>query len=302
MWRARARHLLRAPRPYLVRLIGKDFFPLLCRAFPLKRPFAQLQVLHSWVPDNAEVASVRITVFLLRVRAEGLMILLPGTDNVRELLDALNTADPGAPLLYTPVAVTCETPRRRNVGEIDLFLVDLPWSWLAYFRSGAVLRGSPLELVSIKSGQATVHPIQEAAQAAADLWIATAHPELLESGLGEYVTVAEDLGGLLRDDAALGEGDEQEHPGEIARVRARQLRLRPRGQACVARRRALRDSPRSSRLVSCIAARSSRSRPDFRRGQRRRQLVSKGFCGPRRVCETLEGQRSCFGTNQSPCS
>ena len=142
--------------------------------------------------------------FLLRVRAEGLMILLPGTDNVRELLDALNTADPGAPLLYTPVAVTCETPRRRNVGEIDLFLVDLPWSWLAYFRSGAVLRGSPLELVSIKSGQATVHPIQEAAQAAADLWIATAHPELLESGLGEYVTVAEDLGGLLRDDAALG--------------------------------------------------------------------------------------------------
>ena len=198
------RHLLRAPRPYLVRLIGKDFLPLLCRAFPLKRPFAQLQVLQSWVPDNAEVASVRITVFLLRVRAEGLMILLPGTDNVRELLDALNTADPGAPLLYTPVAVTCETPRRRNVGEIDLFLVDLPWSWLAYFRSGAVLRGSPLELVSIKSGQATVHPIQEAAQAAADLWIATAHPELLESGLGEYVTVAEDLGGLLRDDAALG--------------------------------------------------------------------------------------------------
>ncbi|CAE7692864.1 unnamed protein product, partial [Symbiodinium necroappetens] len=61
--------------------------------------------------------------------------------------------------------------------------------------------------------------------AAAELWITTAleDPDLQESGLGEYVTAAEDLDGLPLEDHEGGEADEEGavDAGELARLRAR---------------------------------------------------------------------------------
>ena len=88
------------------------------------------------------------------------------------------------------------------------------------------MRGSAAELISMKAGTTVVRPNFEAAQAAADLWITTAteDPEFLESGLGEYVTAAEDIDGVpLPEEPAGEEGDEEDanDPGELSRLRAR---------------------------------------------------------------------------------
>ena len=149
--------------------------------------------------DNPDNPTMRITAFIVRLRAGGFMVAMPGTDEVGELLSNLSeTGDPAAPLLFTPLQVACETPRRRALGEITLHFVDIPWAWLGFLRSGAALRGSTLELVCIKVDGVTARPNSDGARAAADLWVATAieDPELQDSGLGEYVTGAEDLDGL----------------------------------------------------------------------------------------------------------
>ena len=178
-----------------------------------------------YLTDSTTDPTVRITAFLLKVRAGGVMVALPDDDLVSELLGNLNDAHPDTPLYFTAVQVACETPRRRAVGELSLNFVDVPWSWLPFFRSGAALRGSRLELITIKSGETVVRPIFDAAQAAAELWITTAleDPDLQESGLGEYVTAAEDLDGLPLEDHEEGDADEEgaAEAGEMARLRAR---------------------------------------------------------------------------------
>ncbi|CAE7833681.1 unnamed protein product [Symbiodinium microadriaticum] len=78
----------------------------------------------------------------------------------------------------------------------------------------------------MKARSTVVRPNFEAAQTAADLWITTAteDPEFLESGLGEYVTAAEDIDGdPLPEGFAAEEGDEEDanDPGELSRLRAR---------------------------------------------------------------------------------
>ncbi|CAE7804751.1 unnamed protein product [Symbiodinium microadriaticum] len=173
-----------------------------------------------YLTDSTANPTVRITAFLLKVRAGGVMVALPGDDLVSELLGNLNDVHPDTPLYFTAVQVACETPRRRAVGELSLNFVDVPWSWLPFLCSGAALRGSQVDLITIKSGETVVRPIFDAAQAAAELWITTAleDPDLQESGLGEY-----DLDGLPLEDREDGEADEEgaADAGELARLRAR---------------------------------------------------------------------------------
>ena len=92
------------------------------------------------------------------------------------------------------------------------------------------MRGSTAELISMKAGTTVVRPNFEAAQAAADLWITTAteDPEFLESGLGEYVTAAEDIDGVPLPEGPPGEeGDEEDanDPGSRLRARLQSLEL-----------------------------------------------------------------------------
>ncbi|OLP74955.1 hypothetical protein AK812_SmicGene45344, partial [Symbiodinium microadriaticum] len=159
--------------------------------------------------DNPDNPTMRITAFIVRLRAGGFMVAMPGTDEVGELLSNLSeTGDPAAPLLFTPLQVACETPRRRALGEITLHFVDIPWAWLGFLRSGAALRGSTLELVCIKVDGVTARPNSDGARAAADLWVATAieDPELQDSG------------SLPK---KKGNDEEQADAGELSRLRAR---------------------------------------------------------------------------------
>ncbi|CAE7921921.1 unnamed protein product [Symbiodinium sp. KB8] len=85
---------------------------------------------------------------------------------------------------------------------------------------------APLLYTPTQARSTVVRPNFEAAQTAADLWITTAteDPEFLESGLGEYVTAAEDIDGdPLPEGFAAEEGDEEDanDPGELSRLRAR---------------------------------------------------------------------------------
>ena len=95
---------------------------------PPERPLPMYYFLDS--PDNP---TMRITAFIVRLRAGGMMVAMPGTDEVGELLSNLSeTGDPSAPLLFTPLQVACETPRRRG-----------PWA------DHAALCGYPLVLAGL---------------------------------------------------------------------------------------------------------------------------------------------------------
>ena len=101
----------------------RDEVEALVASAPPGRPLPMI-----YLVDNAEDPAVRITAFLLRLGKGGLMLALPGTDRVASVLAGLCDTDPEAPLLYTPTQVGCETPRRRPVGEITLYFVDVPWA------------------------------------------------------------------------------------------------------------------------------------------------------------------------------
>ena len=93
----------------------RDEVEALVSSAPPGRPLPMI-----YLVDNAEDPGVRITAFLLRVRAGGMMLALPGIDPVPTVLANLSESDPEAPLLYTPTQVSCETPRRRSVWASSL--------------------------------------------------------------------------------------------------------------------------------------------------------------------------------------
>ena len=166
--------------------------------------------------DDEETPTLRITAFVLKHRAGGFMVALPGLLEVTELLTNLALGSPEAPLLFTEATVACETPRRRAVGDVGLVLADVPWHWLGFFRRGASLRNSELRLLSITSAGAVVRPVLGPALAAADSWVASAQGEPdMQDSMGEYATAAEDGEDLGPEDEGLDTPDM-----EIAGLRA----------------------------------------------------------------------------------
>ena len=166
--------------------------------------------------DDEETPTLRITAFVLKHRAGGFMVALPGLPEVTELLTNLALGSPEAPLLFTEATVACETPRRRAVGDVGLVLADVPWHWLGFFRRGASLRNSELRLLSITSAGAVVRPVLGPALAATDSWVASAQDEPdMQDSMGEYATAAEDGEDLGPEDEGLDTPDM-----EIARLRA----------------------------------------------------------------------------------
>ena len=81
-----------------------------------------------------------------------------------------------APPVYT---VPCKTPRRRAVGEVDVYLVD----FLGYFRRAATGR-SPLTSVPLLAGETVVRPILAVGD----------DPGLQDAGLAEYWTAQSEQG------------------------------------------------------------------------------------------------------------
>ena len=155
---------------------------------PDGRPLAMLYLL-----DDPEAPTMRIVAFLLRYRQGGFMAILPQVEAVSAVLSVLEAEGAAAPPVYTLTTVPCETPRRRAVGEVDVYLVDFPWDCLAYFRRAATGR-SPLTTVPLLSGETVVRPIL--AQAHAEAWIGTVgdDPDLQDAGLAEYWTAHSEQG------------------------------------------------------------------------------------------------------------
>ncbi|OLP88941.1 Sodium channel protein type 10 subunit alpha [Symbiodinium microadriaticum] len=198
---------------------------IICHGFP-SRAEAEAFVFGSGSPWPQETPTLRITAFVLKHRAGGFMVALPGLPEVTELLTNLALGSPEAPLLFTEATVACETPRRRAVGDVGLVLADVPWHWLGFFRRGASLRNSELRLLSITSAGAVVRPVLGPALAAADSWVASAQDEPdMQDSMGEYATAAEDGEDLGPEDEGLDTPDM-----EIARLRAQTVVARGAGQ------------------------------------------------------------------------
>ena len=125
------------------------------------------------------------------------MTAMPVTEEVRGQLDYLSDESQEEPRFYTEVAIGCETSRRRAVGEVALFLVDSPWSFLGMFTRAVAGRGGEMRTITITSDGAVVRPIPNPAQLAAELWINSVHedPDALGTGFAEYITAESQVPG-----------------------------------------------------------------------------------------------------------
>ena len=88
---------------------------------PPGRPLVMLYML-----DDPEQPTSRVVAFILRYRPGGFMAMLPLTDVVTGILASFETDGSAAPPYFTETGVQCETPRRRMVGEVPVYLVDVP--------------------------------------------------------------------------------------------------------------------------------------------------------------------------------
>ena len=101
-----------------------------------------LPVLLAQLEDGAEEQPRWAVLCLLKVRANGFMVIGVNTEEMRDALTGSGIGDDGA-LLYE-----CSVPvlgtRQRVLGQADALLADLPWSAAAFLIRQSALRGALL--------------------------------------------------------------------------------------------------------------------------------------------------------------
>jgi len=194
--------------------------------------------------DASETPAWRATAFLVRCRAGGFMVAVPDDERVTEQLqDLADLAVQDHPLLYAEATMEVETPRRKAVGPLQLYLVDVPWVALGYFRKATSGRGA-LELIPLTAASgAVVRPLPEAARSASDAWInETGDDGIPDGDLAEYITAESHGGSTPQSGGGVLDGAE-DALAEVARLRARLADLEK--QAAGAASKAAAAPPRS---------------------------------------------------------
>ena len=139
------------------------------RLTPLEpgRPLGFLYLL-----DTEEPPAWRTTAFVLRVRRGGFLVGVPVEPRVSSAITALGSENAEDVIIFRTASVEAETPRRRAVGEVEIILIDVPWSYLGMFRKPAAARSSEQpELIPFRKDGVVVRPVRESAIGAAEAWI-----------------------------------------------------------------------------------------------------------------------------------
>ena len=138
----------------------------------------------AYLCDLEEDPSWRATSFVVRVRAGGFLVALPADARVQDHLLRLSELEDDA-VFYREASIAGETPRRRPVGEVAMFLADIPWRHVVFFRKVVSGRAAAPELVPMTHNGNTVRPVRAAMEAAVETWIG----EVVDDpALAEYIT------------------------------------------------------------------------------------------------------------------
>lgn len=81
---------------------------------------------------------------IIYVRQGGFMVVMPFDESVKETVIAMSQSEDDEPAFFQG-RVVVETPRSKNMGEADCYLVDFPWSWVQHFVAGSSARSVDLQ-------------------------------------------------------------------------------------------------------------------------------------------------------------
>ena len=162
---------------------------------------------------------------LVKTRANGFMVAVSQSEVVREALETA-ALESGETFLFHDGHVSLLGSRGKVLGDIDVTLVDLPWSCSGLFIKQATLRGAGLRRATIHAfefagGKGRLHPGHTLDLA--DEWV-TANME--EDTAQEYATAAELDGAPLsaQDEVGSQQGGAADLQARIAELE-QELRL-----------------------------------------------------------------------------
>ena len=190
------------------------------RLTPLEpgRPLGFLYLL-----DTEEPPAWRTKAFVLRVRRGGFLVGVPVEPRVSSTITALGSENTEDVIIFRTASVEAETPRRRAVGEVEIILTDVPWSYLGMFRKPAAARASEQpELIPFRKDGVVVRPVRESAIGAAEAWI---NDVMDDPALIEYQT-AESHNDEEAEDEEGGAPEAEDLSSEVVRLRAQVAELR----------------------------------------------------------------------------
>lgn len=182
----------------------------MAEAAPVRRPGdlqSQVEVAaNSGTRERLSVLQLRCTgssgeaqlaaVYVLKVRAEGFLALLPLQDEVVIALESFENVGGRETALHSQVQVTMETPRGRVLGDGTVIVADIPWYYLDIFQRHSTRVPAGGALLVFRHGDQVARPVQASALAAADAWITTA---LDEETANEYTDLASAMEGGVQD-------------------------------------------------------------------------------------------------------
>lgn len=147
-----------------------------------------LPALHFYGAETEVGGAFRAVVHVVRVRDAGFMAVFPRVEKV----DAYpSSAEQSEVYATTPARVVLEALQSRDLGEHDVWLVDVPTAALPSFRTPSRTVRQP-ELLKFQGGRVTARPQKASTLAAAEQWIGE---NMDEDTAAEYGTAAsmEDL-------------------------------------------------------------------------------------------------------------
>eukprot|EP00435_Cladocopium_sp_Y103_P073908 s225_g45.t1 len=170
-------------------------------------------------------ATWRSAVFLVKCREQGFMAVFPKS---QELADSLNAfvVGPGEDAVILPeVTVDMVSARGRVLEPQEVWLADIPWSYLGLFRKGPGKRH--LRWISFTSEGVAARPVASSVDDAAAGWV---HSMLSPETADEYATAfeapEEDLDGTPLSDAPQDSGPVRSRADEVFELQTQLAELR----------------------------------------------------------------------------
>eukprot|EP00438_Fugacium_kawagutii_P036410 Skav232850 [mRNA] locus=scaffold1834:908626:909999:- [translate_table: standard] len=180
-----------------------------------KSRFNQVQLV-----DTAEgEISWRAFAFLVRYRANGFMVVLPAVQEVHAVLGGCIPEGEEA-CASTEVEMAMETSRGRALGNLNVVMADLLWSYLSLFRRTPP-KSTAGRVIMFKVGSTACKPVEQSALDVGHQWIG----DCLDPATGqEYTDAMEDLeGDEFLSDGQLGQQDEEPTPSIAAAEQSQRL-------------------------------------------------------------------------------
>ncbi|CAE7232736.1 unnamed protein product, partial [Symbiodinium sp. KB8] len=173
------REAVRTPGGALgTRAIARDEVEALAVSVHGDRP---LPPLYFVIPAGADEEGDRFAVtYLLRVRANGFMVVLPDLARVREYVESLLNDDGDPAALVHRDQIQAETVRGRQLGPAHTLLVDLPWQCTELFLKTQALRGlqdRASRVFPLTVGTTPGRPMSGDALDAANRWLDRLDPD-----------------------------------------------------------------------------------------------------------------------------